>query len=403
MVRDFPKHLNICALPDDNFSNVDAIIDENNTLFHVYEAKFIHLLSEALHFSFNIKHPIDGQIGKHVGNDTWTGHIGMIQQKECDIAIDAISLTLERSRAISYSYPYYVSDITFLTNNPEALPKSFAIFHPFSFEIWIALIVAFFFMFIIFFAFHNKQTTYDRSLLTLIRPLVLQSIVFQPQKISGRLLLLSWIAGVMFITYSYQAVLLSILTFPQMSGVHNIPELAEAVKKGTHICMMFSGSFYGDVLKKSEDEALSIIGLSLEKHSIKYIEPKDFFATLTGKKGAYVSGRLLLSELKEILFLSEDSFFTNMYGMVVHKDFCCKSLLDKTVRKIWESGLYDRILREKIMTASLKYRFLSLDQEINHQISLGDLSGAFIFLIVGHVISSIVIIIELIMHNILSK
>lgn len=121
------------------------------------EAKFIQLLAELLKFTFTVVYAEDGQAGELSADGKWTGLIGMLHEGQCDMAIEDIGITMERSKVVQFSYPYYNADVTFLTNKPEPLPKNWVIFHPFSDQVWQACITVFLLISMLFCAIYLKK------------------------------------------------------------------------------------------------------------------------------------------------------------------------------------------------------------------------------------------------------
>lgn len=374
-----------------------SILHGRNETYYVIEAKLIRLLAYFLNFTFTIVYPKDGEFGRLSEDGKWTGLIGMVHREECDLAIDALGITEERRKAVNFSYSYYSADVTFLTHMPEAMPKNLAIFFPFSPEVWMASMVAFFLVSLVFYAFY--PVSYQYISIVLFSFLMNQSSNLRVKFKSTRLLLLSWLIACLILTAGYKAKYLSFISFPPTKGVRNTVDLSKAVTKGTHFCMTYPGSFFPDALIKSPDDKMKIVGEDLKRNALVSIEPYEFLSGLQHQKGAFIWIRSYLSPLREKYFLSPDAFFSEMFAIATSKTFCCKEALNKIIRRITETGFYDRILRQKFTHDSYKFAYLSMDTERNHRLSMGDCTGILLCLFTGYAISLIVLMIEIILHR----
>lgn len=396
-MENIPSTLKICALPD-NSEDVTNVLHTENKTFYVLEAKFIRLLVDALKSSFEIIHPKKfeiGQLSKSSGH--WTGMLGMLQDDECDIIVDLIAITKERTEAFDFSIPYYITDATFVTNKPEPLQKILTIIYVFSLNLWVAVGVAFIFMSLVFYIFNYRRLSYQKSLLEIYNVLLEQPFNFKiiRKLMSQRFLIFSWISGCMILTFSYKALLLSFFTFPPINGIHDIDELYEAVLQKSYICSTYSGSYLIGTLSDSEDNRLKIIGKSLQENSFNTLNVDGVLNQKDKVKYAFVTARPILLPLKQKYFLSQDSFFTMMFAIPMRKKFCCKSALNEIIRRISAAGLYDQMWHEKEMFASLKFIHDSNDKEVEQVLSFEECYGTFLILASGLLISLLTLSIEM--------
>ena len=61
--------------------------------------------------------------------------------QNADLAMSGITLTPMRDTVVDFSYPYYITGMTFFTKKPSPLPKIFAIFWPYEINVWISVVV----------------------------------------------------------------------------------------------------------------------------------------------------------------------------------------------------------------------------------------------------------------------
>ena len=73
--------------------------------------KILKQLSRDLNFEYNISRIDDAHYGSEMTNGEWSGLIGELQRDNADIAIQAISVTEERSRVVNFTAPFMMSGI----------------------------------------------------------------------------------------------------------------------------------------------------------------------------------------------------------------------------------------------------------------------------------------------------
>ena len=86
--------------------------------------------------------PSDGQLwGNDMGNGTFSGLMGDIQNNRTDIAWADLYLFPERSQIADFTYPHFFDSVCFLVTKPPDLPKFLSIVTPFDSFTWISFIV----------------------------------------------------------------------------------------------------------------------------------------------------------------------------------------------------------------------------------------------------------------------
>jgi len=93
-------------------------------------------------FNFKLKmvRTKDGQFGALTANNSWTGMMGALVKGEADIGVTALSITMARAQAIDFTRAYYVETAAILLRIPEEIQNYFAIFEPFSTQVWFLLL-----------------------------------------------------------------------------------------------------------------------------------------------------------------------------------------------------------------------------------------------------------------------
>lgn len=391
----FPKFLRVAVVGHHR----REIINGTTTLVKTFDAvdsQITHLFSESLGFSYELISPDDSDTGNILPNGTWTGMIGMILQGHADIAISRIVLSEDRIQVLPFTYPYASVSITFITQKPIYTPNIVAFLKPFALEVWIFLISSIFIMSFIFYILLAKRYDFSMLLLRTYSMFLQQDLLVEPQKISEYLIIGFWKIPIVFLSFGYVALLLSFITFPPLTGVRTIPELSAAVAEGEYRCISYPGGSASRVLSKSNDPVMRIIGENIRRNP----GSRDIDGVLQmsekSVKTAFVGSILSILPFKGKYFISDDTFYHTMFGIPLHKDFCCKQKINNIISYIQAAGLIEKITLDYTFRKTLQTRLYSSDnnKDIQRKLSLLDFQGAFVFLIVGHTLSFIVFVTE---------
>lgn len=393
--RNFPPKIKVASIFYPVIIPTDIVVDGNKST-NVFDASFLSLLMELLHFKVEIFEPADKAYGSASPDGNWTGLIGLVQREEADLAFSRISVTEERSHAVDFAYPYVYDTITFITDKPEYSRSRYAVFHPFSSSMWEAVFFSIIVVLLTCLAckinghWNNSQCLF----LTTWGILTENSTKLKSLILSGKLLISFWILGSMFITLSYKTVLLSFLTFPAFTGIRSISQLSKGSESYSIKCSTYNGAAIFSLLNNSDVESWNKIAQCL-KRNLMFDKTLEDFMFDTKYKKAYIGTRSHLQTLSRGYFISSESFGSVMLAIAVRKTFCCKKVLDEIIHKTAATGIlhkFERDLRFFMTETSVNPKLKESDR--NEKLTMEDLFGAFLVLIFGHICAFITFIFE---------
>lgn len=398
MASSFPKHVKLCSLTA--FEKGHKISNGVVSIGFDVQPAVINFISSVLNFTYSFLLPDDMNIGQPLENGSWTGMIGLLQRGECDLSFSSNALTEERSGAVHYNYPHYISSVTFLTQKPQPLPKNFAIFYPFSKTLWSTLIIFVLGYSLLFTKIHFGKCQHVRILFLTLGNVFGQPFTIEMTSSKRKLIFGCWILGISILVHSYKATLLSYLIITPVKGISTIVELAAAVEDGSVASVTYKGSYFINELLGSNDESTRTIGRSALENSQLYITKPEVVLNGT-RNAAFISPDFLNRHLRFQYFQSKDSFFPVFVAFPIRKDFCCKAVFHRTVRRMMEAGFYEQILRDiesrYFIDNASKYPTTDKGEQ---KLALEDIEGAVAILICGHILSFAVFIAEKLFHRI---
>ncbi|XP_055951425.1 probable glutamate receptor [Argiope bruennichi] len=360
------------------------------------QGRFLNTVLKAMHMPFQLVIAEDGEWGRLLPSGNWTGMIGKIQKGNADIADSHIGITEQRTAVVDFSTVYLIDDMTFAIKKPGPVPTSLAFVRPFDFITWILIFTILLVVPLIFqWTFHCKRT-YIYFFLSLLGSIFRQPTFTNFKIKKFKPVLFSWCFFATIVSFSYSAVLLSMLSVPsEIIAVQNFKELADAVKNDGYRSYVKKGSATLDFMLRNDKEYLKYLGESAVHHNWY---TNSLPLTLTDQinhRSALIDPRTKLQmvagpEEWKPHFLSDDSLQTYQFAVAMKKNFCHKKKLNTVISRINNAGLYMQFTNEERyklwLSASERRRN---DSKKIKPLTLEDLSGVFGAFLVGLVLNQI--------------
>ncbi|KAF8778046.1 glutamate receptor ionotropic, delta-1-like [Argiope bruennichi] len=358
-----------------------------------FEGHFLKVVLEALDVDYEIIPEKDKAYGKLLRNGTWTGMMGMMQRGEADLAFTHITMTEERTNVVNFSVPYSMTACVFVSVMPEKIKSTFGFLHPFDLNTWIAILLTFTIMIILFGLFQNKYSLF-KIFFRLFANFSKQNSMPVDDSMKYKILLVTWLLFVTVVTFSWSATLLSFLIEPiRDTMVRTFRELSKAVQKGTYKATFYNMSV--PFLLNSEDEDLKILG--------DIVVRNEWFVHVSKRgTGAYIKYRAveamhrnaakMLFGNHEDLFIAEDTLYVSPMAFAYGEKFCCPSKLNSIILRLSDAGLFDKFLQDYSFKLFLKTSNKSKTENIDFALSITDLLGVFMLLGVGMLLSFVAFI-----------
>lgn len=152
---------------------------------------------------------------------------------------------------------------------------------------------------------------------------------------------------------------------------------------------------------------LRFISASIEENSW-FIDVKDmsYFTKVVNQNTAFISSIQLLSmafskrEQQLKAFISKDTISGSLVGIALNRNFCCREKLNKIITRIKSSGLLEKYIDNGCFKMWLSNENNSEGVNFNQgPLSLEEISGVFLMLLSGYVISFITLLIEILFYK----
>ncbi|XP_047474685.1 glutamate receptor ionotropic, delta-1-like isoform X2 [Penaeus chinensis] len=102
-------------------------------------ARMLRTMAEHSNFTYEVREPPVGRFGLYLGNGSWTGIVGALQQDVADFSTE-IGLLPPRLQAMEPSFIYARDRIVIASPKPGPLPQHLAISRPFAGTVWLLVL-----------------------------------------------------------------------------------------------------------------------------------------------------------------------------------------------------------------------------------------------------------------------
>ncbi|XP_076327758.1 putative glutamate receptor [Tachypleus tridentatus] len=335
--------------------------------------------------------------------------IGMVHRKEVDLSVTQITITEERREAVDFTVPYSFDSVTFITSDPIAKHDTLAIIKPFVWQVWLCVFLSLTLVTICLTVINNinrnwkRQNPWTASLWYLWGCLVAQGGRIPSFKFcSVRIILVIWWLFAIVFVASYGGTLKSHMTIlTKNQPIDTIYALEREVSQGRFTCGVFKGSFLEERLLNSKDPLYGVLGEPLRKDPSLFVKTHEEALLRTLKSDfACIDYQSHLefeaAKMGEDKFSIAKDFFSSVtVGIALQKGCPYKKSFDRIIKRIVQAGLMKKWTdetEEDMRRNATDHRF----EAIIRPLQVDDLLGAYVFLLIGHTMSTLVLFAEIV-------
>ncbi|THK32956.1 glutamate receptor ionotropic, delta-2 [Diachasma alloeum] len=371
------------------------------------EVKLFLIMAEKLNFTWMMRKPNGPYRHGRPNGTSWNGGmIGQLYRKEVDLAFGEVWLEYEKSQYVNLSVPWYEVWINFLVPRPKPTENVWALAKPFRLNVWVAVIAIVILESIAVWGkarINSKLPPRFRSYVnTLIEVIGRLVGTWAPRKTQGiRIQLQFWhFAGLLVVT-AYSSSLAARLTTPDYEP--RIDTIAQFVKANLTWGRERTPPNYRHYFDLNDPYAKQLsngflIETSQEDRQSKILEGNYAIIGKISHSIFFPEVNVCNSDLANYRVMRESTakFFIS-FGA---QSWLVPSI-DTMMRRLTETGLVEYHLRDVIrrrVNGSLRDVFIEHDGENTNgprALKLKPLGAAFIILLAGYVVATIILYFEL--------
>nr|XP_053652044.1 glutamate receptor ionotropic, kainate 2-like [Cherax quadricarinatus] len=373
------------------------------------------LLSEALNFHYSYVRPPDGEGGIKLNNGSWSGMVGMVMRQEVDIGAGPYMIDRWRAEVVDFTVPILIDYWRILAarGRPEVDPWGFLF--PLTPLVWAAILAALMVLATLVFLMSSsvfnrihEQRNWLQVTFVYVR-ILLQQDMAVPICWWERVMLLVWIMVTLVLTRSYAGNLMALLAVRHISQPYQT--LRDVVDDPSVTMIWSKGSAVGPYLKSAESGIYRDIadaekvGRLIWKAHPQFPEVID---TLV-RRGDHVLIEVdtpirdyLAQDFTKTgqcyFYESREEFLKIMFAMIGPKDSPLVPALNKRIMSMTEAGLFFQWLKIEEKNSTTCYRAPN-KITVNMALSISNVWGMFVILIMGYFLSVCVFCLELLIHR----
>ncbi|KAL7044659.1 hypothetical protein ACKWTF_002017 [Chironomus riparius] len=356
-----------------------------------------------------------GEWGEIFDNRTGNGIIGAVVERRAEVGVGALYSWYHESIFLSLSKFISRTGVTVITPKPKLRDPIGTPLLPFQFSLWIAVIVSFFILLVsdkllrigyIKINDANKDhviVSFSKIGLNILGIYVLQSVKFKSIK-AGMLIFFTTVLILgLLLGNSYSSSLSSVLTIPQYKkAIDTVEELAASGMEwgSTHDAWIFS------ILLATQPMILQLLSkfrtLSKESLERRAINQDLSFSIERLPYGHYAVGEYITEQTVNNYQTLKNDIYYEMCVAMSTKTWPLMSELDDLILQIFESGVQKYVELDVVLKNTNNKIQLAVERS-RHRDAPGPtkltplhLSGAFILLGVGLIISAIIFVAEIV-------
>ncbi|KAA0203953.1 Ionotropic receptor 115 [Hyalella azteca] len=363
----------------------------------------LDIVSSHLNFTYNLEmEPFDCLWGS-IENGTWTGMLAEIAYHGKNITINYFTIVLDRYIAFDSTYPHQAEAFAFMARLPKPLPKWKSVLYPYARVTWISIGVVTLLVAVMFPILTRIDVGDDSSELQISKALLLVAgaLVAQSMNLSTfgvgewrRVWMAVWYMGCVVFIAAYNGNLIAFLTVPLYPvRIETIKQLAESPLRVT---MMDYGEFVPEALQASTDNALRRIGNKLD------LFPQDHYydpamEMVENGTHALIEAYSYLMRLRMKYGVSKETYvlkeqvYSGYLTWFLPKYTPYTETISSTLQRLVEAGIVGKLYRNHFAKTDVIVQGIASVSSL----SLDELQGPFLLLVLGLLSSSVLFLAEL--------
>ncbi|XP_023231148.1 probable glutamate receptor [Centruroides sculpturatus] len=348
-------------------------------------------------------HPILDHLGYINRSGTWVGITGQVAKQEADVAFVPIGITYDRFSAMHFTPAFSFYQITFFIKGPGKFSDWNAITKPFSMEIWIALFTSAFifglFLHLIlqkdFISAKNRECWTLRQIFwNLFSTCCGQGLGIEKLKgLASRIMIGIWWLSIVVLITGYSGALMSFMTCPLTESYpRDFEELANFVRNGKYSCGTFEGLASWKYMLESESENTKILKEHILSNNNLMTVPQAM-NKMQNERFAFIMSTYVLNQFiskveRHKYIISTDSLHTYIIAYPIRKGFPFKNDISKTVIRLFEAGIAEKLLPLQVEEFQEPSEFQPLSVE--------DIKSPLLLMVIGYLLCIVGLTMEII-------
>ncbi|XP_069994897.1 probable glutamate receptor [Penaeus vannamei] len=378
------------------------------------DVNILNTFSQKLNFSYRIEPPPDNSWGGPQPDGSVTGLIGMTARQEAHFAICEITITETRETVVDFTAPYWLEALTLVSRAPEERDRSMAVFWPFSWLVWVCIVLSSVVVGPLVSASAWATERYleeakprpslQASVFSLFRSLVVQGNLLQADRWPLRFIFVFWYFYCYNIYAMYSGTLTAVLAIPAFEKpLDTLEDLPPAAEEGFKVGTLRASSTEF-LFRYAESGIYKEVWDLFDGEESLLKTPEEGFDKVLSEKFVLINSQLN-AEIRAAVrgrgryHMGRDSFYPHGYGIACFSGAPFKPIFDVMLARINEGGMITKWAQEEILKVAGKEKGAKgeAEKEGNYSLTLLHLRAAFFLLLAGMAVSACAFLGEMVM------
>ncbi|XP_071536191.1 LOW QUALITY PROTEIN: probable glutamate receptor [Panulirus ornatus] len=372
----------------------------------------LDILAKTMNFTYKYERPPDGSWGVKLENGSWTGMVGMVVRKETDIGLGPFDITATRAADVDFTRPILTETGRILggRGRPEVDPWAFLM--PLAPLVWVAILTTLLVVPVIGFLFSlcSRRKTTNTSLrsssiyIRYIRILLQQGDSMLPNSWWEPLVVGVWMMTTLVLTRSYTGNLMSYLAvrhiphpYQSLRDVLDDPSASIVMEDDTSYVQYYrsvkSGIFREIAVAETKGRVKSLRDV-IHHHKLSLFKQGDHVLIAEDRYLQVLTSEDFSSTGRCDFYSSQERFLPFMSALIAQKDNPMVPVMSERIKSITQAGLYDHWTKE-YMPNSTSCAYPPTKIAVHTSLTVHNLGGMFILLVSGHVVSTLLLGLEI--------
>ncbi|XP_066955368.1 glutamate receptor-like isoform X2 [Macrobrachium rosenbergii] len=374
-------------------------------------------LGKKFNFTFEVSLTPDKLWGGVLKDGRVTGMVGAVHRFEVHLAINELTITAPREKAVDFTIPYFLESTTVISPAPTKILSPKSVLEPFKAEVWLLLslltlamgpTVKLFIWMRKYFL--NENTEKDLSLNDLtfgmFKPMVVQGCMILPLTWCLRCIFVSWFVFNTYVFALYSGVLTSVLSVPSYEKpIDSLYDLLDAIRhRGTKMLTVCGSN--NEYLFSMTTQKVYVDIWALFDYSIGCVKSWDEgvdkvitgnYAYINSHMGGQVRANL---RGKRKFHFAKNEYNAHGYAIACPNGSPYREAFDDVLIWLMSTGLIQKFSNDELLKAQ---RPDVIDSESPEPFTVLQLQAGFYLLIAGWMIATGMFIVEKLFHKIVQK
>ncbi|XP_071526954.1 probable glutamate receptor [Panulirus ornatus] len=372
--------------------------------------QLLDTLASSVNFTYSAVQK-DGYWGAPWPNGSWNGMIGTVLRKEADLGLGPFGMSYSRSRVVDFTTPVFMEMLHVLVTRPLPEPNPMGFLAPFSWYVWVGLLLALLAMLVTSTAIvrilgFGGPKSVTRHFWSFYSISFTQSLPWVPTSDTLRLAFFTWMFIVLVVVRSYSGALTSLLAVKTVTVKYN--SLRDVLDDPSLTLLMEGSTALTDHLQTVRDGVYAELARAADARAMYLRASETYDAAYSlipdGNYAMLIENvvcRKIYSEHfsrtgRCSFYMSTVNFWRLIECMIVQKGSPLRQLLGVRIRAIREFGIYERWELDQMPNVT---HCITTPKKIKRHepYSMADLWAVFVILLCGFTLATAVFCCELLL------